>query len=123
MSYGTRGMGKLSAFFLLAVFGVAVWLGFKILPFYYYYYELVNQFESHIRVASTNTDKEIRDKLMYHIKKLEIPIDKPEDLVIQRINKRMIISLPYQEVLYVEWGEKTYDLHVFKFVAYAEGEF
>jgi hypothetical protein len=118
-----RGIGKFTAMFLILVVGVVVYCAYNIIPFYYYYFELVNQMEAHIRVASTYTDKEIREKMMYHIKKLQIPIEKADDLVIQRRGQTMVMHLAYNEVFYVTWQGKDYDIHVFHFVAHAEGEF
>jgi len=92
------------------------------MPFYYYYYELVNQMEAVIRVAGLENDRVIRDKLAYHIKKLEIPAD-IKDLKIAREGNRMKISLAYEEVFYIRYGGKDYDLHVFPFKAEAQGSF
>lgn len=118
-----RGVGNLTLIVFTLIAGVIVWLGFSIGPFFYYYYELLNQFDAHIRVASMYTDKEIREKLMYHIKKLEIPMESPEDLEIRRDGQRMTIRLKYKEVFYVSWQDKDYDLHVFHFDAKSEGQF
>jgi hypothetical protein len=75
-----------------------------------------------IRVASTHTDQEIRAKLLYHVKKLEIPIE-PDDIVIERTNGFMSISFSYSEVFYLTWQDKDYDLHTFHFDAYADGNY
>ena len=115
-------MGKLT----LAVFGtvtaVLVYSAYEIGPFFYDYMELENQMQSVIRVAGEYTDAEIRQKLLYHIKKMEIPAD-PEQLRIERYANSMKISLPYQEVFYVTYRGKDYDLYTFKFNAAAEGNF
>ena len=92
------------------------------MPFYYCYFELENQFASVIRVASTHTDQEIRQKLMYHIKKLEVPVD-PEQLIIEREEGLMRISLEYQEVFYLTFQDKDYDIYTFDFHAFSEGNY
>lgn len=116
------GIGKLTLLVFGIIVAIAVYAGYMILPFYYCYFEISNQFEQVIKVASTEDDKEIRRRLMYHIKKLELPVG-PDDLKIERQGRRMRISLPYQEVFYVTWQGKDYDIHTFDFHAYAEGEF
>ena len=55
-----------------------------------------------IRVAGLEKDKEIRKRLWYHIKKMELPVD-PEDLRITRHGGTMKISLRYKEVFYVKY--------------------
>lgn len=120
--FSQSGIGKLTLLVFGALAAAVVYAGYHILPFYYCYYEISNQFEQIIRVASTEKDDEIRRRLMYHIKKLELPVE-PGDLKIERDGRRMRISLPYQEVFYVSWGGKDYDIHTFDFHAYAEGEY
>lgn len=117
-----RGAGKITLMVFGLITAVLLFCGYKIIPFFYCYYEITNQFEQVIHVASTYTDKEVRDKLMYHIKKLELPVE-PDDLKIEREVGKMRISLPYEEVFYVSWDGKDYDLYTFKFHAYAEGNY
>lgn len=116
------GMGKLTALVFGAILAVAIFVGYNVLPFYYCYYEIQNQMDQAIKVASTYTDKELREKLWYHIKKLEIPVEE-EDLKIERDSGVMRISLPYQEIFYVTYKDKDYDIHTFNFHAYAEGQY
>lgn len=111
------GLGRWTALIFLTITGLVVWIGYNVLPFYYCYYELLNQFEQHAKVASMYTDAEIREKLMYHIRKLEIPIDKPEDLLINRDGRTMQIRLKYKEIFYITWKGKDYDLYIFPFDA------
>jgi hypothetical protein len=117
-----RGIGKLT----LAVFGTILFaIGFaayNIIPFYYYYFELVNQMEAVIRVADTENDQAIRKKLLYHIKKMQIPAV-PEDLKIEREGHHMKISLSYEEVFFLTFKGKDYDIYRFPFTAYAEGNY
>lgn len=117
-----HGVGKLTLLVFGTIVGAGIYAAYHILPFYYCYFEITNQFEQAIKVASTYTDKEIRDKLVYHIKKLELPVE-PDDLKIEREAGRMRISLPYEEVFFITWQGKDYDIHTFQFHAYAEGAF
>lgn len=121
-SQSQLGVGKITLFVFGVILAVVIYSGYKILPFYYCYFEITNQFEQVIHVASEYSDKEIREKLWYHIKKLELPVE-PDDLKIEREAGLMRISLPYEEVFYVTWQGKDYDLYKFQFHAYAQGSF
>ena len=83
--------------------------------------------ESVIRVASTDTDQEIRQKLVYHVRKMDLPVGDDDDLRealrIDRESGVMRISLPYEEVFSVYWQGKEYVLWRFKFKASAEGHY
>ena len=118
----SRGVGRLTVIVFGTIVGASLFCAYNILPFYYYYYELVNQMEAVTKVASVETDQEIRQRLMYHIKKMEIPAD-PEDLKIERDGNIMRISLPYEEVFYVNFGGKEYEIYRFPFHAYVEKQF
>ncbi|RMG45535.1 MAG: DUF4845 domain-containing protein [Candidatus Dadabacteria bacterium] len=118
--YKDQGASKLTVLVFAAIFGVAFYCAYHIIPFYYYFYELQNQFESAVKVASTYTDKEIRRKLMYHIKKMQLPVE-PDDLEIIRQDGKIKISLEYEEVFYITFRGKDYDIWTFPFHAYAEG--
>ena len=119
---GCRGVSKLTLLIFAVIVSALIYSAYCIMPFYYYYYDLQNQFKQVIKVASTETDKEIRDKLNYYIDRYEIPA-RHEDLKIERLGRRMKISLHYTKVFYVTWRDKDYDIHKFKFHAYAEGDF
>ena len=116
------GIGKLT----LLVFGcftaVCLYTAYHVLPFYYYYYELVNQMEAVIQVASLETDQEIRRKLEYHIRRMELPVD-PRELRIERRGNTMRISLRYSETFFVPWRGRDIEVYTFPFHAQAEGRF
>ena len=114
-----RGAGKLTTLVFGTLIFVTLFCAYNIMPFYYYFYELQNQFESHARVAQTFTDKEIRQKLLLLIRQMEIPA-KPEDLKISRDNGMIRISMRYSEYFYVTFQGKDYDIHRFDFFAKAE---
>jgi hypothetical protein len=108
------------------VFGTLVaavaFVAYNVLPFYYYYFDLKNQFKQVIKVASVDTDEEIRRKIMVFIKQYGVPID-PEDLRIERYDSTMKISLKYTEIFYVTFRGKDYTIHKFDFDATSEGAF
>ncbi len=117
-----RGLGKLTILVFGTIAAVVGYCAYHIIPFFYYFYELRSHMEQVIKVADVENDTEIRRRLMYHIKKYELPAE-PESLVIERDGRHMKISLPYDEIFYVTWQGKDYDLYVFHFHAYAEGNF
>ncbi len=115
------GIGKFSLLFFGTIIAALLFCGYQILPFYYYFYELQNHMAAEIRVGALEPDFKIRERLMEHVRWMKIPAEE-EDLKIERIGARMKISLPYEEIFYITWQGKEYDLHVFKFDAVAEGD-
>lgn len=119
---GDCGLGKFTVMFFGPLLFIVFYCAYHIVPFYYYYFELVNQMQSHIEVAGVNTDKELREKLNYHIEKLGIPVD-PGELIIRRAGNRILFRLRYKEVFYIPWRGRDIDIKVFPFDAQAEGEY
>jgi hypothetical protein len=117
-----RGASKVTLLVFGALVSVLCYAGYCVVPFFFSYMELVNQMESIIRVASTEPDTVIRQRLETHIKKLGIPVD-PKELRIERSSNTMRISLAYREIFYITWQGTDYDLYTFHFNAQAEGEF
>lgn len=115
------GIGNLTLLVFGSLVAVALYSAYHIIPFYYYYYELVNQMEAAVRVASVETDTELRKKLTYHIKKMELPVE-PEELRIERGGDSIRISLRYSETFFVPWRGSYIDIYTFPFYAQAEGE-
>lgn len=115
-----KGVGKITFLVFSAIFGAIAYAAYQIIPFYYYYFDLKSQFKQVIKVASVDTDEEIRRKLMTFIKLYQIPVE-PEDLRIERSDNTMKISLKYQEVFYVTFQGKDYTIHTFDFDATTTG--
>jgi hypothetical protein len=115
----------------VAVFGtllaVVLFSAYNILPFYYYYFELSHQMEAVIRVAETSNNEELRNKLTYHIRKMEIPVGDDEELrralIIERENGKIRVSLSYEEVFYITFDGRDRTLMRFPFTAQAEGRY
>jgi hypothetical protein len=104
------------------IVAVALYCGYQIIPFYYYFYELQNQMDALARVADLETDQNIRKKLEYHMKKMQIPAD-ISDLKIVREGSAIRLSLSYKEIFYIRFQGKTHDIHVFPFYAEASARF
>ena len=110
------GLGRLTTLILILLVSAGVYVGFQVIPFYYYYNELLGQMDEQAKKASLFRDQQIRKTLLKFIDDLEIPIDDPDDLKINRFNNKIVIELEYNEVLYIDLGEdRVYDLHVFHF--------
>jgi hypothetical protein len=117
-----RGMSFLTFAVFGCLVGALVYALFQIIPIYYGYAEVENHFQSMVRLAGELDDHEMRTRLLYNINKLQIPIE-PDELKIERDGSTIRISLPYEEVFYVTFQGKDYDLYTFKFHAYAEGAY
>jgi len=115
-----KGASKLTVLVFALITGTGIFAALRILPFFYCYYELQSQMDQMVKVASTLTDIEIRQRLWYQIRHLDIPVNQ-EDLKLNRENGKIKVWMDYSEVFYVTWKGKDYDLHVFDFHPYAEG--
>lgn len=100
---------------------IVCFLLYKIIPFYYYYFEIKNQMVALSKLASDETDIEIKEKLYEKIKYLKIPANK-DDIVIKRTKNKIKISLHYEEVLFITIKDKDYDLYIFNFSPSASNE-
>lgn len=115
-----RGASKLTLIVFGSILIAAIYCAWRIAPFYYYFYEMQNQMQAAIRVASIESDQEIRKKLVRQMKTLDLPAD-PEKLMISRDAGVMTIDLKYKEVFDIEFNGKVYTIHVFPFHAHAKG--
>ena len=113
------GASKLTLLVFGLIAGVVGFVVYNVLPFFYCYYEMQNQMDQIVRVASTVDDAEVRKRLWYHVKKCEIPAE-PEDLHIERTTDGLKVWMPYQEIFSVPWGDKEYEIYTFKFYPNAE---
>lgn len=117
---GAAGLSRLGTLILIFLLLSSVFVGYQVFPFYYYYLEIEGLMRAQADKASIFSDDEIRRNLMEKIEKLEIPISEPDDLKINRFDGKITIDLEYEEVLFLDLGEKTYDLHVFEFKPHVE---
>lgn len=108
------GIGKFTLLFFGTIFGVIFYSAFKIIPFYYYFYELRNHAESIARVSDELTDDEIRARMVQRMKELGIPAD-PESLVVERYMSQLRIELAYQEEFYITFKGKDHIIKAFPF--------
>jgi len=97
-----------------------VFLGYKVLPFYYYYYDLRVHCAQVIRNASVESDEEIRRNLYAVVQRNGVRLE-PRDIRIQRFGGRIRLWMTYHEVLDISLFGKSMVLYNFEFVPSAEG--
>jgi|GEM_PF-1698456 len=119
-SYGQRGISKLTLIVFSALLGALLYSSAQILPFFYYFAEFQHHLEEAVKVAGEKNDLELRRQLLYQIHWMKLPVD-DSALIIQREGDYIRISLKYEEVFYVPWRGKDYDIYIFPFHAKAEG--
>lgn len=121
MKKSERGVGKLTLLVFSVVIGAIIFIAYRVLPFYYCYFELENQMQALIGVSAIDTDLDLRRKLKAYMRRLDIPahIDEVE---MTRNNNFLSISLEYQEEFYIEFRGEEHHIHTFEFHAYADGE-
>ncbi|MCC6955101.1 MAG: hypothetical protein IT290_13370 [Deltaproteobacteria bacterium] len=110
-----QGLTLIGGLFLILVLGAVTWLGYHVIPFFYYNQELVGYIESQARKSQVFSDEEIRRNILRKLKDLEIPFEDPDLLKINRFNGEMVIELEYSEVLFFDYAGYTKDLWVFDF--------
>lgn len=118
---GERGAGCLTVLVFGAIVGAVVFVGYRVIPIFYNYYDLQNQFAGAIRSADIESDGEIRRRLQRQIEEMGISAN-PDRLVIDRRGGMMRIHLRYTEVLYLPWWDGEREVYHFHFTAAAEGE-
>jgi hypothetical protein len=105
---------------LLAVIG---WLGYKLVPLYYYYLDLRNQFAQVIgEQGAVASDEEIRRIVGRVIKRHGVPAEE-RDVAVQRGDTVMTIELPYREKLELSVMGYNWTLWQFELVAAAQGRY
>lgn len=114
------GLGYLTKIFLLVVLGTLAYSGYYILPWFYEYLELQSQADQLVRVASIDSDKEIRNKLRNMMRDYDLPVTS-DDVLIKRSNDTITIEVSWQRDFGIPLGEKFHHLHTFHFDVFAEG--
>ena len=120
--HSQQGIAKLTLLVFVPLVIASIYAANVILPFYYNFFELKNQMQSLIEVASVHTDEELLKKLETHMKWMEIPAS-IDDVTLQRFGDSMRISLKYEETFWFTWDGTDYEIHTFEFDAVAESGF
>jgi len=120
---GERGKGRYSTLALVVLLVVIGWLGYKLVPIYYYHLDLQNQVAQVIRdQGAVLADEEIRRIVGKIITSYGIPAEE-RDVTIERGQAGMRVELPYRERLTVELVGRTWSIFDFQLVASAEGRY
>ncbi len=94
---GEHGEGRLGLLIALAVVGVGIFLGVKVIPVKVNAYEFGDFIQQECRFAAVrNKDAEVAKRIYDKAAELEIPLKK-QDLKIQRTANEMIISCAYDQ--------------------------
>lgn len=99
--------------------GVALLLGYKVLPFYYYYFDIKSNCSQVLRNAAVESDEELRRDLLEVAERHGIEAT-ARDIGIQRVGSRIKIWLNYKERLEVSFKGMTVTLYTFDFTPSAE---
>ncbi len=110
-----KGASNLSYMLTILVLLAGIFSASQILPFYYSYYELLGEMEAKAVNGREVSDQQIIEGVNNVIRKNNLPAD-IDSLKINRLDDKIIISLDYEEVFFVDFGSGyDYDLWVFKF--------
>ena len=116
-----NNQGLVKMVFLLLLLAVGIFSGYKILPLYYNFYELKGLMHAQAYKSSVFTDQDIRKNVYAKIVKLQIPIDDPSQIIINRVNGEIIIRYEYEEDFDVSYEDyyyliyKSIDIHHYLF--------
>jgi hypothetical protein len=95
--HGERGEGRVGALIALAVVGIAIFLGVKIVPVRVAAYEFRDFVEQECRYAAVRKhDDQVRKRILDKAEELEIPLD-PKRLKLERTRSEMIISASFEQ--------------------------
>lgn len=101
---------------------LGLFLGYKLVPLYYYYFDIKTNCSQVLRNAAVESDEELRRDLLEVVQRHGIDAT-ARDIGIQRVGSRIKIWLNYQEHLDVSFGGKTVTLYTFNFSPSAERVF
>ena len=105
--HGERGEGRIGALIALALVGIAIFLGVKIIPVRVASYEFRDFVEQECRYAAVRKhDEQVRKRILEKAEELEIPLD-PKLLTLKRTRSEMIITASF---------ERPIDLKVYTYV-------
>ena len=103
----------------LGLTAVVLFLGYKVVPFYYYYFDIKSKCAQVLRNATVRSDEELRREWLEVVRSHGIEKE-PRDIGIQRIGGRVKMWLNYQEPLDVSLMGRSFTLYSFDFTPAAE---
>lgn len=108
-----KGITTLGYLLTILLILSSLFTAYNVLPFYYCYYELRGEMDAKAVSARELSDKEITEGINQVIRKNNIPAD-IEKLQINRFDDKIVISIAYEEVFYVDFGH-GYDFDIWYF--------
>jgi hypothetical protein len=116
-----RGQRRGNTLLRLGLTFAALFLGYKVVPFYYYYFEIKSNCVQVLRNAAVRSDEELRREWLDVVRSHGIDKE-PRDIGIQRIGGRVKMWLNYQEPLDVFLMGRRVTLYSFDFTPSADVE-
>jgi len=105
-----RGEGKIGLIIALAVLGIAIFLGVKIIPVRVAAYEFKDFIQEEAQAGSLRkTDEIVVKRILEKAADLEIPLKK-KDLKVRRTQSEMIISASYVQP--IDLKVRTYEFRM-----------
>lgn len=90
-------------------------LAYKTMPLYYANFDLKGQMQAQINKANIFSDQEMRNNIFEKINKLDIPIEKAEQINIERSADGVVMNCNYQESIDLEIAGESYHLFTLEF--------
>jgi len=103
----------------LCLVALLLFVGYKVVPFYYYYFDIKSKCAQVLQNADVRSDEELRREWLEVIRNHGIEKE-PRDIGIQRIGGRIKMWLNYQEELDVSLLGHHLTLYTFDFTPSAE---
>ena len=92
-----RGNGRVGAIIAIAVLGIGIFCGVKIIPVRIAAFELRDYVEEECRFAAVRKhESEVRKRILQKAEELEIPLD-PRRLELKRTRGEMIIKASFEQ--------------------------
>ncbi|MDX1390029.1 MAG: hypothetical protein R3344_12610 [Acidobacteriota bacterium] len=110
--HGQSGEGRIGALIALAVVGIAIFLGVKIIPVRVAAYEFRDFVEQECRYAAVRKhDDQVRQRIIDKAEELRIPLD-PKRLKLERTRSEMIISASFEQPIDLKVYTYVYEYEV-----------
>ena len=103
-----RGEGRIGLMLALALLGVGIFVGVKLVPVRVNAYEFKDFIQEECRFAATrNRDEEIFKRILEKAHNLRLPLEK-KNLHLERTQTEMIISAKYQQTVDLKFTKYVY---------------
>ena len=114
-----KGRKKGDPLVRLGLTALVLFLGYKVVPLYYYYFDIKTNCAQVLQNAAMLSDEELRREWLEVIRAHGIEKE-PRDIGIQRIGGRVKMWVNYQETLDVSLLGRSFTLYTFDFTPSSE---